>query len=116
MHEIGHAIGMFHEQSRPDGDGSVTFKGQTEGPYIKIHWTNVQAGSQWRKIPREYTGSNHQQPHDPHSGYAKYDYESIMHYSWNDRNEFETVPNANDKWLTTGNYNLAQSDINQAND
>lgn len=58
LHELGHALGMAHEQSRPDRDQSVT-----------IHWQNVQQGfeDQFEVDNGGYTNQN-------------YDYMSVMHY------------------------------------
>ncbi|XP_073252475.1 zinc metalloproteinase nas-15-like isoform X2 [Porites lutea] len=60
-HEIGHAIGFFHEQSRPDRDNFVT-----------IEWNNILAGK--RRNFRKYSRSTID------SLGTKYDYGSIMHY------------------------------------
>lgn len=61
MHEIGHALGLFHEQSRPDRDEYVTIKQQ-----------NIRSGAagNFAKYSREYI--------DTHG--TPYDYGSIMHY------------------------------------
>lgn len=59
IHEIGHALGLFHEQSREDRDF-----------YVSVLWENVQGG-------REH---NFYQRVDDGDDLAWYDYGSIMHY------------------------------------
>jgi hypothetical protein len=67
-HEIGHAIGLFHEQSREDRDHHVI-----------IHWDNIQSGK----------GHNFNKYSDPvflwfgasdGQDVGPYDFQSIMHY------------------------------------
>jgi len=59
-HEIGHVVGMYHEQNRMDRD-----------QWVNVHWENIgQFDSAFRK---EKMGV---------SLGVKYDYESIMHYPW----------------------------------
>jgi len=55
-HELGHALGLWHEQSRPDRD-----------TYVTIHLENVQAGTEnnFSKVGQAY---------------GAYDFDSIMHY------------------------------------
>jgi len=61
MHEIGHTIGLYHEQSRPDRDSHVT-----------IQWNNIQnnMGYNFNKQPASNIDSKG----------TPYDYRSMMHY------------------------------------
>jgi len=59
MHEIGHSIGLYHEQSRTDRDS-----------YITINWNNIQSRAKFNFNKASGT-SSHGTP---------YDYDSMMHY------------------------------------
>ncbi len=59
MHEIGHALGLEHEHTRPDRD-----------QYISINWQNIKI-EKIRNFDISSTGK---------LNYGPYDYASIMHY------------------------------------
>lgn len=63
-HELIHALGFFHEQSRPDRD-----------QYVKINWQNIVQGQE----------KNFEIINEGKTLGLKYDYDSIMHY---DRTSF----------------------------
>lgn len=59
LHELGHVVGLWHEQSRPDRDN-----------YISVNYSNLIKGSI----------SNFNQIHDNAQQTTLFDYASIMHY------------------------------------
>jgi hypothetical protein len=58
-HELGHALGFWHEQSRSDRDS-----------FVQINWGNIESG-------KAYNFDRH----DEASHFGPYDFDSVMHYS-----------------------------------
>ncbi|XP_031561243.1 nematocyst expressed protein 6-like [Actinia tenebrosa] len=100
IHELGHAIGFFHEHSRPDRDN-----------HVRINFNNIRKGAErnFRKDDGFFVDSR---GHD-------YDYGSIMHYS---RYQGNNKANAVVMQPIRGNVEIGQrdglseGDIAQTND
>lgn len=60
VHELGHAVGFFHEQTRTDRDS-----------YVNIYWDKIQSGMEYN-FNKMSTSAG--------TNYGNYDYYSIMHY------------------------------------
>lgn len=108
IHELGHVLGMNHEQQRPD----ATHEYHGHGPHLSVHWKNVEEEwkGQYEQDPDSYVGSANDGAGDPHVGYAEYDFGSIMHYPAGDH--FDTLPREK-KQLTGNRHSLTQGDIKQ---
>jgi len=61
IHELGHALGMFHEQSRPDRD-----------EHVKINWQNIEKDMEFNFKKQKSSNID--------SLGTVYDYASVMHY------------------------------------
>ncbi|XP_068754617.1 zinc metalloproteinase nas-14-like [Montipora capricornis] len=97
-HEIGHAVGYFHEQSRPDRD-----------QYVAIFLDNVKPGKKhnFKKYSRTLIDSLG----------TPYDYQSVMHYGQFDftRNGLPTITPLKNGVTIGQRDGLSIIDANQAN-
>ena len=95
LHEIGHAIGFWHEQSRPD-----------RNEYINVLTQNMMSGAT----------SNFRIQEQINSLGVGYDYNSIMHYSSTAFGGGRTTIVANDPSIPVGGaVELSELDVMQAN-
>ena len=97
IHEMMHAIGYYHEQSRPDRD-----------EYIKVIFDNIE----------ERFKSNFEKRDTDNQG-TKYDYKSIMHYGPKSfsKNGQDTITNIKNNGITIGQRDgLSKTDIQSINE
>lgn len=97
IHEIGHVIGLWHEQSREDRD-----------TFVEIRWENIQAG-------KEHNFNQHVTDGDD---VGPYDYGSIMHYGRDafSKNDQDTIVPINPAGSAIGQrVALSAGDIAAAN-
>lgn len=91
IHEIGHAVGMLHEQCRPDRDD-----------YVSINWSNLKPGgsSQFQKRTSNYYYV------------GPYDYNSVMGYS-SYTTATSIVHNTNERmyWRKDNNQDINQGAV-----
>jgi hypothetical protein len=99
IHEIGHAIGLFHEQSRVDRDNHVT-----------VHWNNIQSGM-------EHNFKTYIQQGSDGFDYSGFDFSSIMLYGTHyfSKNGLPTLTKKNGSTYSVNRSNLSSGDVNIAN-
>lgn len=99
-HEIGHAVGLWHEQSRSDRDAHVI-----------VHWDNIDEG---------YAGAFKTYGEQGFAGkdVGAYDYESIMHYRSTafsiDPWTLPTITRLDGSWIEANRDRLGARDIRGA--
>jgi len=90
IHEIGHAIGLFHEHTRLDRDDYVTVNLQNVSAGKEINFDKIEVGA---------------------STYSEYDYGSIMHYG-----EYFFSSNGNKSISVPDNISIGQRKALSDND
>ena len=80
IHEIGHTVGLWHEQSRSDRD-----------QFVKINYQNIVPGMEFNFDQQISDGDDR----------GHYDYDSIMHYpTWAfSKNNQPTIVAKNDTFI-----------------
>ena len=87
VHEIGHAVGFFHEHNRVDRD-----------KYVDIHWDNIKDNERrnYYKLDKNYSTTLE----------LPYDYYSVMHYD-----ETTFAKDGHRSFTTKGGYTVYNSEL-----
>jgi len=113
VHEIGHMLGMAHEQKRMD----AVYRYNGHGPHLRINWDQLGGSEwipQWKPSQKAYMGSAYDGSLDKHWGYAAYDFSSIMHYGVTPK-EGSTIPSSS-RSLTGNRQSFSWGDVYQLRD
>jgi len=100
-HEVMHALGFYHEQSRPDRE-----------KYVRINWENIEAGKESNfKMAKE---------EEIDTQGLGYDYDGIMHYgahafSKNGLKTIEVIGGENKEIESKSSNQMSQDDVNEIN-
>jgi hypothetical protein len=102
IHEIGHAAGLWHEQSRTDRDS-----------YVIVNWANIQTSP----VDQRYNFQTYAAQGQDGFNYGPYDYGSIMHYGSYDfnKNGLPTITKTDGSIIVNNREYLSSGDISGVN-
>jgi hypothetical protein len=93
IHELGHALGLYHEQTRADRD-----------TYVTVNWECIDTGDEPDDGETESDLTNQYQISAGGTDFGPYDFESIMHYSsGSGLDEDWAQPPCDGQWAMTRN-------------